>query len=179
MTSGPKGPSGRSEGVMCATIPVDHPQGTPSIHPTERAIVMWPPLERTRRRLLGDAGIPADGRGDPPSSVTPAVPADPMPAVPAPADDVVLTIGRTELDRLGAALQAFLGPDTARPDTPDRLESALATAVERLGGDGRPRVTRRPPGVYTPEAWQVRLSKVDPAIGEAIRGAARGLGFSA
>ena len=84
-----------------------------------------------------------------------------------------------ELDRLGAALQAFLGPETARPDTPDRLEAALATAVARLGGAGRPRVTRRPPGLYTPEAWQVRLSKIDPAIGEAIRGAARGLGFGA
>lgn len=138
---------------------------------------MWPPLERTRRRLLGDQpAVAAVAAGDDggPTADDPARAPDP-----APADDVVLTIGRAELDRLGAALQAFLGPDTTRPDTPARLESALATAVERLGGAGRPRVTRRPPGLYTPEAWQVRLSRIDPAIGDAIRGAARGQGFSA
>lgn len=135
---------------------------------------MWPPFERTRRLLLGEPGGAADGERDIPTADGPVEPSDPTPA-----DDIVLTIGRVELDRLGAALQAFLGPETARPDTPARLEAALATAVERLGGVGRPRVTRRPPGLYTPEAWQVRLSRIDPAIGEAIRGAARGLGFSA
>lgn len=159
---------------MGAATPINHPHRTFTIRPTERAIVMWPPFERTRRRLLGDPGVPAEGeidlaRADGAASA----------AGPSSADDVVLTIGRAELDRLGAALQAFLGPETARPDTPARLEAALATAVERLGGAGRPRVTRQPPGLYTPEAWQVRLSQVDPAIGEAIRGAARGLGFGA
>lgn len=135
---------------------------------------MWPPFERTRRLLFGEPSGAADGERDIPTADGPVSPSDPTRA-----DDVVLTIGRVELDRLGAALQAFLGPETARPDTPDRLEAALATAVARLGGAGRPRVTRRPPGLYTPEAWQVRLSKIDPAIGEAIRGAARGLGFGA
>ena len=132
---------------------------------------MWPSLERTKRRLLGDTtALTEEG----PDAEAPRSEVEADPAV-----EVVLTIGRVELDRLGAALQTFLGPQTARPDTPARLEAALATAVERLGGVGRPRVTRRPPGLYTPEAWQVRLSKMEPAIGEAIRGATRGLGFSA
>jgi len=132
---------------------------------------MWPPFERTRRRLLGEpAALASEG----PDTEAPEADNGLVPA-----GDVVLTIGRVDLERLGAALQAFLGPNTARPDTPARLEAALATAVERLGGVGRPRVTRRPPGLYTPEAWQVRLTEMDPAIGEAIRGAARGLGFSA
>lgn len=135
---------------------------------------MWPPFERTRRRLFGDVEISADG-----DSVGTTADGAAALAEPSPAGDVVLTIGRVELDRLGAALQDFLGPETTRPDTPARLEAALATAVERLGGAGRPRVTRRPPGLYTPEAWQVRLTRMDPAIGEAIRDASRGLGFSA
>lgn len=132
---------------------------------------MWPPFERTMRRLFGEPATLANP--DPDIDVSEVGMGD------SPDWEVVLTIGRVELDRLGAALQQFLGPQTARPDTPARLEAALATVVERLGGAGRPRVTRRPPGLYTPEAWQVRLSKMDPAIGEAIRGATRGLGFSA
>jgi len=100
--------------------------------------------------------------------------ADPATAAP----DLVLTMGRVDLERLVTALQALLGPDVARPDTPARLEVALAAAMQLLGGAGRPRVTRRPPGLYTPEAWQVRVTSIDPAVSDAIRGAARGLGFS-
>ncbi|MEO6206760.1 MAG: hypothetical protein ABIP77_02245 [Candidatus Limnocylindrales bacterium] len=100
--------------------------------------------------------------------------ADPATAPP----DLVLTMGRVDLERLVTALQALLGPDVARPDTPARLEVALSAAMLLLGGAGRPRVTRRPPGLYTPEAWQVRVSSIDPAVSDAIRGAARGLGFS-
>lgn len=139
---------------------------------------MWPSITRTGRRLLG-GGSPSSNADrvrtpDPvtQTEVTPIGTADGV------VDDLLLTIGRPELDRLGGALQALLGPDTARPDTPARLEAALAAAVERLGGSGRPRVTRRPPGLYTPEAWQVRLTQVDPSIGEAIRQAARGAGFA-
>lgn len=139
---------------------------------------MWPSIARTGRRLLGVGAAqsrvhgpaPADPTGDP--TVAPAGDAT------APVDEVELTIGRPELDRLAGALQTLLGPGTARPDTPARLEAALAAAVEHLGGTGRPLVTRRPAGLYTPEAWQVRLSQVDPAIGEAIRQATRGAGFT-
>lgn len=143
---------------------------------------MWPSIARTGRRLLGVAAPAsrtaaepaADPRIAPGAEAEALVPPDEAPRI----DDLLLTIGRPELERLATALQALLGPGTARPDTPARLEAALAQAVERLGGSGRPRVTRRPPGLYTPEAWQVRLTQVDPAIGEAIRGAARGAGLA-
>lgn len=130
---------------------------------------MWPALARTRRWILRVPEAPAETPTT--SGAAPAVDAH------ASAEAVVLNLGRPEVDRLGAALQALLGPSTTRPDTPGRLEVALAAAVDRLGGDGRPQVTRRPAGLYTPEAWQVRLGAVDPAIAQAIRDAARGTGF--
>jgi len=130
---------------------------------------MWPGIARTRDlvwRLVQtrstpstDGGRPGDAATEPVASVT--------------ADDVVLTLGRGELERLGTALQDLLGPATARPDTPARLELALEAAVARLGGSGHPSVSRRPAGLTTPEAWQVRLSGIDPAIGEAIRDATK------
>lgn len=127
---------------------------------------MWATLDRTRRRLLGFGA---------PSAVSTAT--EPVAEAALdhakPAGDIVLAIGRPELDRLGLALRGLLGPDIARPDTPDRLESALAAAVQRLGGAGRPRVNRRPAGLYTPEAWQVRIESGDPAIVDAIRHAIR------
>jgi hypothetical protein len=129
---------------------------------------MWTSLDRTRDRLrrLFEA---------PPASVAAiGSVAEPPPS----ADDVVLTMGRPELDRLGVALQDLLGLTTGRPDTPARLETALEAAVSHLGGSGRPSVTRRPPGLTTPEAWQVRLGNVDPSIGEAIRHAARSAAFA-
>ncbi len=129
---------------------------------------MWATLHRTRRRLL---------RVDTPSDPTaPDLAADLgiAPSEPSePAADIVLAIGRPELDRLGAALQGLLGPEIARPDTPDRLEAALAAAVVRLGGTGHPRVNRRPAGIYTPEAWQVHIEPGDPSIVDAIRRAIR------
>lgn len=132
---------------------------------------MWPTFDRTRRRLLG---------GRPAAALEIAV--DPLAATDASAqataEDCVLAIGRPEVQRLAGALQAMLGPDAELPDTPARLEVALATAVERLGGGGVPRVTRRPPGLYTPEAWQVHLVAVKPAVSEAIRGAIRTGGFA-
>ncbi|MBA2300484.1 MAG: hypothetical protein H0W22_06890, partial [Chloroflexi bacterium] len=38
---------------------------------------------------------------------------------------------------------------------------------------GRTLVARRPAGLYTPEAWQVRLTDAEPAIEIAIRRAIR------
>jgi hypothetical protein len=132
---------------------------------------MWPTIHRTRRRLLGtppasDLDLAIDPFDAPAEGLPPAGP-----------EDCVIAIGRPEVQRLADALQAMLG-DTERPDTPARLEAALALAVDRLGGGGRPRVTRRPPGLYTPEAWQVHLIAVRPAVSEAIRGAIRTGGFA-
>lgn len=126
---------------------------------------MWPTIERTRRRLQGgaaaepsaDATIVVDGEGG--ASTT----------------TVVLSLGRPEFDRLGQALLARSGPGAVRPDTPARLEAALEVLIAGVGGDrGRVRVVRRPAGLTTPEAWQVRLTDVPPAVVDAIGDAIRG-----
>jgi hypothetical protein len=129
------------------------------------AFRMWSKLDRTRRRLRRASAKPAPGAaptGDP-SAI----------AATAPGMNVVIAIGRPEFDRLGAALQTVLGPTTTRLDTPDRLEAALAVAIVGLGATGETRVERRPAGLYTPEAWQVRLTGAEPAIEIAIRRAIR------
>jgi hypothetical protein len=127
---------------------------------------MWSKLDRTRRRLLRVAAQPVPGT-TPSDHVSTTAPAS------GPSGDTVIAIGRPEFDRLGAALQTVLGPGTARPDTPARLEAALADAIVGLGATGRPRVARRPAGLYTPEAWQVRLTAAEPVIEIAIRRAIR------
>ncbi|HEY7523184.1 MAG TPA: hypothetical protein VH720_05935 [Candidatus Limnocylindrales bacterium] len=104
-------------------------------------------LDRARRVLFG----------------SPA--AEPIPlAEAAPVDvpcDVVIAVGRSDLDRLMGALVASLDPHMARPDSPRRLEGALATAIQRVGGHGTPVVTRSPAGLYTPEYWQLRVDGAD------------------
>ena|SRR5687767_7812534 len=127
---------------------------------------MWSTFDRTRRRLMRSAD-------DPPSS-GPA-PADDTSGIDPAAtnDEIVIALGRPEFDRLGVALQAVLGGGAVRPDTPDRLEAALADAIAGLGASGRTRVARRPAGLYTPEAWQVHLTGAEPIIETAIRRAIR------
>jgi hypothetical protein len=134
---------------------------------------MWPALVRTRRHFLGgDAAVDATSPDPNPSTdrTTPGSAA--LPTAP-----IVLNLDRPAIDRLATALVALPGLGTIRPDTPGRLEEALATTVGRLGGAGRPQVTRRPAGLYTPEAWQVRLDAVDPIVAETIRHAAGGTEF--
>jgi hypothetical protein len=125
---------------------------------------MWPTLARARRLV---------GRSDPPEPA-PAVNDASLVDAPVPGGDVTVSLARPEVDRLAGALQSYLGPAVARPDTPARLEAALAAAVERAGGNGRPRVVRRPAGITTPEAWQIRMTGIDPRIAVAIRAATRG-----
>ena len=127
---------------------------------------MWSTLDRTRRRLLGMAGAAVERSGLSDDGTLAATD-------PGPTRDVVIAIGRPELERLGVALQTVLGPGTARPDTPARLEAALADAIAGLGTTGRIRVARRPAGLYTPEAWQVHLTAAEPAIEVSIRRAIR------
>jgi hypothetical protein len=126
---------------------------------------MWPTLARARRLL---------GRDDAADAVLDAGPAIPELAPAEPEAEVVVSLARSDVDRLASALQTLLGPGLTRPDTPARLEAALAAAVTQLGGDGQPGVVRRPAGVTTPEAWQIRLSGIDPVIADQIRGATRG-----
>ena len=128
---------------------------------------MWSTLDRTYRRLVSVVVRPAL------EFSAPQKPTSAADATAQPPADLVIAIGRPEFDRLGAALQAALGPGTTRLDTPDRLEAALADAIARLGATGRPRVARRPAGLYTPEAWQVHLTAAEPAIEIAIRRAIR------
>ncbi len=130
---------------------------------------MWSTLDRTYRRLVSVVVRPAL-EFSAPEQPTPATAPD---AAAQPPADLVIAIGRPEFDRLGAALQAVLGPGTTRLDTPDRLEAALADAIAGLGATGRPRGARRPAGLYTPEAWQVQVTAAEPAIEIAIRRAIR------
>jgi hypothetical protein len=133
---------------------------------------MWSSLDRTRRRLLGTA--PADDASQAFAAAEDEARADVEAGLTSDLeDDVILVLGRPELDRLGTALVALLGPATVRPDTPARLEAALDAAVVALGEPGVVRVDRRPAGLYTPESWQVRLMDVPTSTIEAIRHATR------
>ena len=108
-------------------------------------------LDRAKRRLRGPDA--ADG------AVAPE---------PAPSDDVRVALTRPELERFVSALAAYLDPHMPRPDSPARLAGALTTAIERLGGSGRPSVTRSPAGLYTPEYWHVRIEGADNVIRAAV-----------
>jgi hypothetical protein len=131
----------------------------------ELPTAMWPTIERTRRRLQGEAAA------EPTADAIVVVDGEGIPAT----TTVVLSLGRPEFDRLGQALLTRSGPGAVRPDTPARLEAALATLIADVGGDhGRARVVRRPAGLTTPEAWQVRLTDVLPAVVDAIGDAIRG-----
>ena len=127
---------------------------------------MWEPLDRARRRLLGDG--PAE--------------ASPAPAVPGTvasrdaATDLTFALGRPDLERLIGALAEHAGDET-RPDTPARLQAALARAIGAVSGSGRPTVTRRPAGLYTPETWQIDIADADARTRSTVEQAIRGGGL--
>jgi hypothetical protein len=101
-------------------------------------------IDRARRRLLGPAPEPA-----------------PAPPDPDRIEDLVVALGRVELDRFITAIAASLDPHMPRPDSPARLAGAVATALQRAGGTGRPTVTRSPAGLYSPEYWHIRVEAAD------------------
>jgi hypothetical protein len=101
-------------------------------------------LDRARRLL---------GEGEPETAI---ISADPDTI-----GDVVVALVRPDLDRFAGALAASLDPHMPRPDSPALLAGALATAIDRIGGQGRPVVTRSPAGLYTPEYWHVRINGAD------------------
>jgi len=122
---------------------------------------MWSPLDRARRRIFNDGSASATVAGN-------------AHGQPDGLDDLVLALGRTELDRLIVALARYLGSTDSRPDTPARLEAALSAVIARRGGRGQPQVTRRPAGLYTPEAWQVRIDGADELTRSSLERAVRG-----
>ena len=122
---------------------------------------MWTPVNRARRRLFHD--------GQPAHEPPPASPAEPV-------SDVLLALGRPELERLIRALGESLA-STDRPDTPARLEAALSTAIAHRTGRGQPYVLRSPGALHTPEAWQLRIEGIDAATHAALERAIRGGSF--
>ena len=126
---------------------------------------MWETLERARRRLLHD-DQPADEPSRIPGTDT-SSPVDP------PATDLAFALGRPELERVIAVLVDGGDPDTERPDTPARLEAALVLAIARVAGHGRPTVTRRPAGLYTPETWHIEIAGADARTRVALEPALR------
>jgi hypothetical protein len=110
---------------------------------------MWMILDRARRLVRVPRTPDSDRRLIVTSGEAPSV------------EDVDLAIGRPELERLAATLERRLGKGVLRPDSPARLEAALRTLIDRVAGTGQPSVTRRPPGIHTPETWQVRIDGAD------------------
>lgn len=151
-------------------MPPDH-----APKPEPFAKIMWPTIDRARRRLSGTAdptaGLPT--AGDPSSEPRPAS------ADPGQVEDVLIVLGRQELDQLRAALQAILGDAVERPNTPARIERALSLLLSRLDAPGKATVLRRPAAVSTPESWEIHLDGVDPATGTAVRDAGRTGRFTA
>ena len=101
-------------------------------------------LDRARRLL---------GEGEPETAI---ISSDPDTV-----GDVVVALVRPELDKFAGSLATFLDPQMLRPDSPALLAGALATAIDRVGGQGRAVVTRSPAGLYTPEYWHVRINGAD------------------
>jgi len=130
---------------------------------------MWSTIHRARRRLAREEVA------SPRVSVPDAEPAPP----PRPVEDIVIIFGRVEVDRLRHALQTTLGDGIEPPDTPRRIETALASLLERADAPGRPRVIRLPAGVSTPESWEIHLDGADRASGVALRHAGRTGRFAA
>ena len=125
---------------------------------------MWETLERARRRLLRDG---------PPSDPDRAAPPDAGAHDPGP---LTFALGRTELEHLVGALTDPAAVDEGRPDTPGRLEAALSRAIDTAAGRGRPTVTRRPAGLYTPEMWHIEIAGADDRTRAALELAIRGGG---
>ena len=125
---------------------------------------MWVTIhfDRVRRRFRAQEAEPTAG------SVRVADP-DPL-------DDVVVTLGRPELDRFTTGLSA-LEPGMPRPDSPARLAGAVAAAIDRVGGTGQPTVTRSPAGLHTPEYWHLRVDGADAATRAALERLANGRGL--
>ena len=126
---------------------------------------MWPAIDRARRRLSDRAAAPANAKPQPDDGST--------------VEDVVIVLGRPEIAVLLVALETALGDAVDHPDTPATLERALSLLLADRGEPGRPRVLRRPAILSTPESWEIHLEGIEPAMGSAVRDAARNGVFDA
>jgi hypothetical protein len=126
---------------------------------------MWDTLERARRRILGGEQV-SDPTAAPGGSAAGAL------------HDLSYALGRGDLERLIGTLEVHAPPDSGRPDTPARLQAALDVAIGAAAGLGRPVVTRRPAGVYTPETWQIDVLGADSRTRIALEAAIRGGGIA-
>ena len=126
---------------------------------------MWTTIHRARRRISGsdEATLPGD--------VEPDLPADAV-------EDVVVVLGRLEIECLRHAIQRSLGDSVDHPNSPARMERALALLLGRGGSAGRPRVLRLPATLSAPESWEIHLDGVERTTVMAIRDAGRTGRFS-
>jgi hypothetical protein len=129
---------------------------------------MWPAIRRARRRSRDGGGLPAGAGGGQPAALGVVD-----------VEDVVIVLGQAEVALLLVALETELGDAVDRPDTPARLERALATLLAGRGEPGQPRVLRRPAALSAPESWEIHLDGVMPATGVAVRAAGRSGVFAA
>ena len=129
---------------------------------------MWPTIDRARRRLTRGASAPGG-----PSRKADGCRGPSAPASPRRRGRRDHPRSRIEVDQLRAALEHVLGDAVERPDTPARIERALAILLARRGAPGKPSVLRRPAAVSTPESWEIHLDGVDRATSRAVRAAGR------
>jgi hypothetical protein len=132
---------------------------------------------RMVRRLIVEAGAIF---GSPPAGAARAGAAPAPDGVDAQADhrdDVVLSLGRVELELLGSALLEII-EGVERPASPALLESALIFAIAQRSGHGTPSVSRQPAGLHTPETWQVRIERADDGTRDALMHATSGGAFA-
>ncbi len=129
---------------------------------------MWPAIRRARRRPSAGGSVSGWADGDEAAASATGV-----------VEDVVIVLGQAEVALLLVALETELGDAVDRPDTPARLERALAALLAGRGEPGQPRVLRRPAALSAPESWEIHLDGVTPATGVAVRAAGRSGVFAA
>ena len=153
----PIGPTSTGDrGMAAGPEPPHHPVATVlwALAALESLVPMWVtrPIARARQRFGRSVEVAASQPAE----------AD------VPCEDLSVSLVRADLDRLLATVVAAVDPGTSRPDSPALLARALASCIERVGGTGRPEVSRSPAGVHTPEYWHVRIEAADARTREAM-----------
>jgi hypothetical protein len=87
--------------------------------------------------------------------------------------DLQIALSRSEVDALVHAVQPEREAGHAWQVTPDRLRTAVETALGQDLADGWVLVTRLPRALHSTESWHIRLAGVTPAGRDRIVGAVR------